>query len=191
MDRTIIQDLRQVEKPARVALGIFITIAVALEVWGVEELLRFQPSLRWPTVSGVILESKFVRVNPDFEASGLAMIFHNHVHHYADVSYRYAINGREYVSSQISLWSSDLSGGSGHPRAFVDAHPAGSAVLVYYEPSCPQNSVLIPGADKILDPALILGGPVVIGLGLISYYDQVRIIRRKYKSTRFSGVSLE
>jgi len=190
MDPKIVQDLRQVEKPARVALGIFITIAVALEVWGAEELLRFQPSLRWPTVPGVILESKYVRVNQDFERSSLAMIINNHVH-YADVSYRYAINGREYVSSQISLWSRDLSGGSGNPRAFVDAHPAGSAVLAYYEPSYPQNSVLMPGADKIFDRSLILGGPVVIGLGLIFYRAQARMIRREYNKTTFIPIRFE
>ncbi len=180
--KTTIQDLQQVEKPVKVALGIFTAIAVALVVWGVEELLRFQPSLRWPTVPGVILQSEYVRVNEFFRESSLAMIFNNHVH-YAHLSYRYAVTGREYVSSQISLWSSDLSGGSGHPRAFVEAHPPGSTVLVYYEPGHPQNAVLIPGADKNFDWALVLGGPVVIALGLIFYRNQVQMIRREYKTT--------
>jgi hypothetical protein len=143
-------------------------ISLGLVVVGAEEWIRFEPSLKWPTVPGVILECKYV----------YRSLTHSD-YHSAEVLYHYAVDGKEYVSSQIRLSSRDLSGGSGNPGQFVDGHPAGTSVLVYYEPGNPQNSVLIPGADKILDRVLIFGGAATAALSVFGYYHVIWRVRRE------------
>jgi len=179
MYREIAQDLLQVEKPVKVVLGILIATGIAFVVWGVEEWVRFQPSLQWPTVPGVILQSEYIALSDNLREASFAAVHPNNHVHWAHVNYRYAVDGTEYISSRISFWSDDLSGGSVNPRAFVLAHPAGATLSVYYAPGHPQTSVLIPGADKILDPGLMLVGAAAVALSVIFYGSQVRKIRRE------------
>jgi hypothetical protein len=151
-------------------------------VWGTQQWIRFQPSLKWPTVPGVILESKYVSRGEQFTEASLAISGGNHIYR-AKVLYRYTVDGREYVSSQIRLSSSDLSGGSGHPRQFVDEHPVGTSVLVYYEPGNPQNAVLIPGADKTMDRVAIIAGVAAAAMSVFAYYQVVGQVRREQKKS--------
>jgi hypothetical protein len=161
---------------------ISFVISLGLIAWGAEQWIRFEPSLKWPTVPGVIMECKYASCGTHFTEAGIAILTHNH-RNGAQVLYRYAVDGKEYISDQIRLSSRDLSGGSGNPHQFVEEHPVGTSVLVYYEPGNPQNSVLIPGADTILDRVLIFAGAASAVLSVFGYYLVVRRVRREQQQS--------
>jgi hypothetical protein len=61
----------------------------------------------------------------------------------AVINYRYRVDGRAYDNDRFRYNS--VSGGSDRAHSLVAAHPAGSAVQVYYDPADPQESLLEPG----------------------------------------------
>ncbi|MDX2146479.1 MAG: DUF3592 domain-containing protein [Planctomycetota bacterium] len=88
------------------------------------------------------------------------------------IEYGYTVDGREYTSNRIShsSWSSTRD----RSKRFADAHPPGSTVRAFYDPSNPGSSVLrvgINGGDLALvafagvfTMVAILGWGCVVGL---------------------------
>jgi hypothetical protein len=86
-----------------------------------------------------------------------------------DATYTYSVNGRRYVSHQLSVWSHDLSR-AGKAREFANAHPVRSTVDVHYDPQNPSNAVLVPGADEFGDHVFVYGGIVILLLGAWQFF---------------------
>ncbi len=121
--------------------------------YGIHASHRDRPSLQWPKISGKMMQCD--------------LGYHRGTHSsycYVTATYTYVANGTRYVQHQITLWNPDLS--RGDATAFVAAHPAPSAVDVYYDPQNPANAVLIPGADEAGNRFLIIDGSVLFALGI-------------------------
>src|SRR6185437_16681261 len=100
-----------------------------------EATLHQHDSEAFPHVPGVVLSSE-VTVTHGSRGST-----HYHVH----VSYRYAVDGVNYTGYRYRY--------DGHPtgeasaNSVVNTHPPGAAVVVYYNPQNPQDTVLATGVD--------------------------------------------
>jgi hypothetical protein len=141
-------------------------------LYGFIVLQKQKASYHWPATSGTIVHSERV-YEPGRETS----------HYHADVTFSYKVNGASYLSHQISLWSADLSDYGEENKTFVQNHPQGSAVDVYYDPGNPANAVLVPGAHERLSQLLMGAGALFIILGILG------IIEQRRKQPRLAAVS--
>src|ERR1051325_9425705 len=120
----------------RVLLWGVLVIGPAFIFEGLRGNYRDRPSLRWPAVTGTVMQSE--------------RRYHGGKHSYYSVgmTYSYLINDRRYMGHTIKLWNPDLRGDKETVKAFMAEHPVRSEVQVYYDPNDPRNAVLIPGADE-------------------------------------------
>lgn len=105
---------------------------------------------------GVVTESRVTRSTGRNNSEGVRVV------------YRYTVEGAEYEHDRISYLLN--SGGKRSSRAFVDAHPAGRSVTVYYNPLGPQDAVLRVGLGDFptLLPIFLLPFHC-IGLGVLFF----------------------
>ena len=117
---------------------------------------RDRPSLQWPEVSGKIIQCEEQH-----------SIRHSAVY-WVNVAYSYTLDGHEYIGHRIAPWSVNLEvlHNNQQTSAFVNTHPAGSPVPVYYEPQHPEHAVLLPGPDEAGNHKFILGGYLVLFVSL-------------------------
>ena len=113
---------------------------VVLLVFGVYTRVQSLRSRSWPTVTGVITES---RVQSTRDRDGQWS-------HKARIRYRYAVNGKFYDGDTISYAKGLFEGAS----VQVSRYAQGSPVGVYYDPKDPTSAVLDPGTGPT--PALAL-----------------------------------
>lgn len=111
-----------------------------------------QPML-WPTTTGVVHTSLWVNTTGN-DSRG------------ACVNYSYEVDGRVFLSDQLSLFrtANDYDAGSGQwewdDRRLVDEHPKGSAIEVRYDPVDPSRSVVVahPNMPGVWVAGAIIGG---------------------------------
>lgn len=115
-------------------------------------------STRWPSTKGVILSSK-VKAPPAPSSTGSGR---NRAVHVPRISYRYSVNGREYVDNRPTIGKVN---GKGDSEKLVARFPKGAKVTVYYNPEDPSRAVLVRGMGG-RNPFWI-GVPLVVALGLI------------------------
>lgn len=141
-------------------LGILFGLGIV--GWEGFQLHQQKASLLWPVARGKILDSQLIYV------SG------RHSSYRVDVTYNYFANGTRQISHQISLWSPDLRSESGIARMFVANHTNGSPVDVYYDPTNPENAVLIPGADEKSSWLLMSMGGFSAFAGILGFIARLR-----------------
>ena len=86
----------------------------------------------------------------------------------ADVRYTYLVNGTQYSSGRVSLGDSSTNSSSGKEE-IVRRYPMGSQVIVYYDPSRPEDALLEPGAAFITHIPFAFGLLCVFA-GLIAFF---------------------
>jgi hypothetical protein len=145
--------------------ALAIVVGAGIICWAASVFHTQKASLQWPKVSGTIVQSERPLVGGGRNA-----------HYRADVTYSYKVNGTHYVSSQISLWSRDLSSYNTINEPFVANHRPGTAVDVYFEPSHPENAVLIPGPDEGAAKFEIGAGAAVM---IMAMFEIIRLIPRR------------
>jgi hypothetical protein len=89
-------------------------------------------SRHWPSVTGFVLNSKFEK-NP---GSG------NDVSYVAEIKYSYEIVGKTYTNDDLGY---EREAADDDVRSLIQEHPDGSKITVYYDPSRPSRSIVIPG----------------------------------------------
>ena len=65
----------------------------------------------------------------------------------AKVAYRYAVDGQEIVGHRAFFGDSGQTSWSVFVRRIVDRYPPGSDVTVYYDPSRPEEAVIVRGVS--------------------------------------------
>jgi hypothetical protein len=118
-------------------------------------------SFSWPQASGVILTSRVINVY----TSGSTQMYT------VEVQYRYAIQDHVYTGSKIK--DGDFSSSDWKEMQKIAAHYLPKQiVIVYYNPSNPENALLEPGYGSLTWIPLLIGGVFTLvgaglGLGLV------------------------
>ena len=97
----------------------------------------------WPSIAG-----KMVRIENKTVATGKGTVSHT------DILYEYVVNGEHYSGNRLRF-------GLYQANRYLNEVVEGSPVVIYYNPTRPEESTLYPGSDLSL---LI---PIAIGLGFI------------------------
>jgi len=155
------------EMSPRAQLLLLIAAIATLGIDGlfIRNLLRERQtgdeSLNWPQVEGTVSQCEFHRGA------------HNSPN--ATISYQYSVGRNSYSSDQANVAGRYI---RFRPRAFVDNHPVGTKIPVYYNPNNPHVSVVVPGIDHENTACLVLFAALPAPLAVCSLYLAFRIIRR-------------
>lgn len=157
----------------RITLGFAGFMAVggaALLIFGVSFLKDARASRAWPTTTGEVQAVNVVRDRSTTNSSSRS-------YHYA-VTYGYEVEERTYSSDRYSLGNGSTASKQYDTRteaqsAGQESYPAGSEVMVYYDPTNPASTVLKPGANFGTYVPLVMG-LVFLPFGLVLLITMVR-----------------
>lgn len=139
-----------------------ILIAAVAKTWQARE------ARSWPQVSGKVVTSvaelREVRVSDDQREDGYRMERRN----FANVTYEYSVNGRKLSCSRISIGEDR---GNFQVAEKLAKYPAGSIVMVYYNPRHPDQAVLERDLPKGLWGCLGIGSAIVVAIIFGSAFD--------------------
>jgi hypothetical protein len=136
------------------ALGWLALVGGALALcFPVVTWLRVRASRNWPHVAGRIVESAVER---QLGGKGRPSYMPR-------IRYRYRVEGRDYVSSQVTFWGS-VGGSQWLAERTTRRYPQGSAVTVYYNPEDPHDAVL-DRAFSLVILVLPPAGLLFLGVG--------------------------
>jgi hypothetical protein len=105
-------------------------------VFSLSALLKQHEAESFPHVQGEVLSSQVTTTRGS----------KGHINYHPSIRYRYDMDGQEYTGWRYRY--------DGHPtdsdsaNEIVSAHPAGSAIDVYYRPGYPEDCLLCPGVDQ-------------------------------------------
>ena len=155
--------------------SLFLGIAVLVFGAMILNLPEVIASANWPAIEGVIIFSEV--------HEGCCGEYHEGW--WPSVSYRYSVDGREYISDNIEVTDFSIGNIGYFARQVIQRYPVGECVKVYYNPENPAIAVLEPGVPDndggiwlILMFAVICMGVVLLGTGLLGLF-------------RFKGMSVE
>ena len=137
------------------AFGSLLVLILLLIVW---EGWR---SKQWPAAVGKVVRSGIgTEVRETSTQRPTTWVTHG-----AQVEYEYQVGGEKLTGSTVHVGNT-RSGGPRQAQRIANRYPAGSDVLVYYNPSDPKVAVLEPGLPPGLWILAIIGLPMfAIGLG--------------------------
>lgn len=124
---------------------LFVTAGMFLFLRNVWLLLGAVESRRWPNVQGLVVASQ-VEDKTDSEGGRL---------YRPRVSYRYSVNGQDFVGERACFGDADYVGWALFARDIVARYRVRSPVTVHYDPSDPADAVLEPGLNGLLFSTLI------------------------------------
>jgi hypothetical protein len=96
-------------------------------------------SMSWPSTQGTVLESRWMMTSGSKYSSMSVKV---------TMRYRYSVADRGYTSDRIAIWGP--SGLKPTTHDFIDTHPAGAPVTVYYDPERPGRAVLARAPQNVL-----------------------------------------
>lgn len=132
-----------------------ILIAAIVKTWQARE------ARSWPQAAGKVVTSvaelREVRVSDDQREDSYRMESRN----FANVTYEYSVNGRKLSCNRISI-GEDL--GNFQVAEKLAKYPAGSIVMVYYNPRHPDQAVLERDLPKGLWGCLGIGSAIVVAI---------------------------
>ncbi|MCM8538380.1 MAG: DUF3592 domain-containing protein [Lentisphaeraceae bacterium] len=131
---------------------IFILFGALVCYFGYTSAEKGEASKSWPTVKGKITYSE---------------VLHSRNGYFPSVDYEYSINGVKYINYDIDYGRVvERSKAQSFAKRIVKRFYLGSEVDIYYDPSDPEESVLIPGGNT-MNWFLIAFGGIFIAIGLI------------------------
>lgn len=140
-------------------LGSFFLLGgwLVITFWGKPTLRNAKASVHWPTVEGVITESKLRSKNSDG-----APIYS------AAITYQYLVNETEIHSNRVWFGDNYSTTDRGLFVNILNKYPVGKKVTVYYKPDDEFIAVLEPGAVTSSYLNYIVGWTLLtIGGGLL------------------------
>lgn len=138
-------------------------IAVALTGW--HELREEQRSMSWPSTRGTVLHSEWTLHAGSLRSSMSTRVI---------MRYAYPVSGASYTSDRIAVW-----GTWGSTHEFINAHPAGSTITVYFDPDHPDRAVLVRASTSWLSWALVAAGAACLLVATWCFF--------RLRSTRHRG----
>lgn len=108
------------------------TVFVLRSVW---QLLTALESRSWPKARGIVMDSKLEEGGRKFRAQ---------------VSYRFTVDGQEFVGNRACFGDSDKTSWSWAARGIAARYHSGQTVTVHYDPAKPSEAVLEPGISGAL-----------------------------------------
>ena len=117
---------------------------------------RSETAALWPSVTGTVTASRY-QESPVATADG-----DEHIRYFANVAYRYEVDGKPYNCERIAFHGIDPHTRLLAVQAIVDRYPAGATVRVRYNPDDPGEAVLEVRPSRVT-PLLI----TAIGLALL------------------------
>ena len=130
---------------------IFGIIGVALLIKHFRDKKKAEESQSWASTSGQITES-YVRRQDSVDNEGYSTTTY-----YPEIRYSYEALGREYIGDQVAFGGS-VGGTKTRAHDGLANYPVGRNVIVFYEPSRPEEAVLerrLGGGGKVF---LFVGG---------------------------------
>lgn len=128
-------------------IGILPAVILAIDI---SDIWNAKQSNSWPSTRGRIIESYVSKRTSRLEGV-------------ANVRYEYRVGNVVYSSDRLS-YSSSYSSDYANPSSLNAKFYQGAEVSVYYDPSSPSHSVLIPGYRQTLNDfsAIISGSYMLI-----------------------------
>ena len=119
-----------------IVLGL-IMFTLVLGGFGYNKFKLGRASLTWPAVEGEITVSHVVKDRRDSKD-----------YYTPVVNYKYRVGETEYIGSRIAADSLRTTH-SYRTTKILEDFPMGARVPVYYSPENPENTILIPGVQKM------------------------------------------
>ncbi|MBF0407852.1 MAG: DUF3592 domain-containing protein [Candidatus Riflebacteria bacterium] len=136
--------------------GFFI-VGLTIIIYGAFLIYKAKISEKWPKIKGEITKLEIIKKTKKKSVS-----------YRPSIEYKYLVNNSNYVGNRISFWdlsSSDKSEIENSLRTFDTK----KAVEVYYNPSSPSDSVLLPGTNwGVWQP--FFGGFIVWLIALVVFF---------------------
>jgi hypothetical protein len=130
---------------------LFVILGFGIFSWSVWNIALGVDSSAWPETEAIVLVSDLQRVT---DTDG------GYVYR-PEISYRYVVEGQEYVASGAKFGYDRLLNWSAPAIRLTRKYRAGSKINVRFDPDRPDRAVIEPGASWLLV------SPAVVGLGLI------------------------
>jgi Protein of unknown function (DUF3592) len=139
---------------------VLLALCLVLFAVRMSQYLREAHSARWPSVEGVVMESRLA-----FQPGGRSTLYV----YMPAVHYRYRVGNRDFTGSRLDFHTQDL----WHSRLYADRklaqYPEGKVVSVAYDPRDPSFAVLEAGLTGDASSLIYLTGGflVLFGIGFI------------------------
>jgi len=127
--------------------SMFMILGLVLIYNSTKLLYESMASLSWPTCEGIVTHSEIEPLGRGVKSGRSFM---------GAIRYDYTIEGEKYTGDRYRIGYLGVPD-RGWARKIVDAHPVGTVVKVYYSPSSPAASVLVPGANWNVYVTLVVG----------------------------------
>lgn len=115
---------------------VLIALCLALFAVRMSEYLREAHSARWPSVEGVVMESRLA-----FQQGGRSTLYV----YMPAVHYRYRVGNRDFTGSKIDFHTQDIWHSRPYAERKLAQYPEGKVVRVSYDPGDPSFAVLEAG----------------------------------------------
>ena len=125
-----------VQRVLAIAFRILTVLMFCSGAFGLFQYRRDLQTAAWPSVQGVVLHTRTRQCYFRGTPTGLS----------PDVAYRYVVNGQERIGTRLDI--KNHCAAEEVVRNYVAGFPAGSQVLVFYNPSSPAESLLHPGPGR-------------------------------------------
>ena len=155
--------------PVYCSLSISVVVGLVFFGFGIVELCNARASLSWPTSEGIVTRSE-VEQRSDNEGGRT---------YRPSIRYDYIVNGKQYTGNKY-CFGVNCSSESQRAKKIVVEYHVGSTVKVYYSPSLPEKSVLVPGPNNSIYFVILSS----ILFSLIPFAFLIRYAAKRHKITK-------
>lgn len=169
-----------------VFLAVFLSLWYAIIFVFQGTYQEAEQAIDWPTVEGTILESAIESETSSrqFRDSQGSTTNKTTTEYIPRIRYQYRVEGQQYENNIFQKIGNP--GPRSAAQQIVKRYPKGSPTTVYYDPTDPQNSVLVPGNSSETRWVLWLFTYVPIGILLVIL---VCWVKRKYSAQQGTSPS--
>ena len=123
---------------------LFLIIWYAILAFVFEEASNGRDAVNWPTTSGQVVETKVTsHTSNSSSGNGRSRTTSSTTSYIPWVLYRYSVGGLELESHTVQTMTTYET--RAEAKLVTEKYPVSSTVTVYYKPSDPDKSVLVPG----------------------------------------------